>query len=539
MLPSAFDVLGPIMVGPSSSHTAGALRIGRMAAELAPSEIKAASFTLYNSFAKTAEGHGTTRALVAGVLGMDTDDPRISHSREIAAERGVDIAFELVASAPDIHPNTADVTLFCEGEATVEVRGESIGGGRIRLSAIDGAPIEVTGDLPTLFIRHRDQPGVLGRLCTAVAVAGVNIATIKTTRRAPGADAFTVIESDEVIPMELLDALIEDPEVVYGRVLFIAGARLEAQAAFDEDFSSASALLAAAQEMPGSIGALMRRREIALVAQDPHANAAASVDAAMEKVAKVMGEEVRDTLEEPRPSLGGFLDGEAKRVLDHERALTLLGGDVEGRAIAYAMATVERSDTMGVIVAAPTAGASGIVPGSLIALGEALAEAAGLPLSPVVSLPRFEKALWCAAAIGAIAQGNASVSGAEAGCQAETGVAAAMAAAGLTQMLYGSPAACLDAAAIAIANTLGLVCDPALGLVEYPCQLRNAGGVAQAFCAARLALSGVESPVGLDEALAAMESVGGALPAALRETAEGGLAQCPSILARCKDCPHS
>ncbi len=538
MLPSAFDVLGPIMVGPSSSHTAGALRIGRMAAELAPGSIKAATFTLYNSFAKTAEGHGTAKALVAGVLGMDTDDPRIRRSLEIASERGVDVDFTLVASAPDAHPNTADVTLFCEGGATVEVRGESIGGGRIRLTAIDGAPIEVTGDLPTLFIRHRDQPGVLGRLCTAVAVAGVNIATIRTTRKAPGADAFTVIESDEVIPVELLEALTEDPEVAYGRVLFIAGARLEAQGTFDEDFSCASALLALAEEMPGSIGAVMRRREIALVAQDRLANAEASVDSAMAKVAKVMGEEVRDTLAAPRPSLGGFLDGEAKRVFERERALTLLGGEVEGRAIAYAMATIERSDTMGVIVAAPTAGASGIVPGSLIALGEALAEAAGLPLLPTVALPRVEKALWCAAAIGAIAQGNASVSGAEAGCQAETGIACAMAAAALTQMLYGSPAACLNAAAIAIANMLGLVCDPALGLVEYPCQLRNAGGVAQAFCAARLALSGVESPVGFDEALGAMDRVGAALPATLRETAGGGLAQCPSILARCKDCPR-
>ncbi len=539
MLPSAFDVLGPIMVGPSSSHTAGALRIGRMAAELAPSEIQAASFSLYNSFARTAEGHGTAKALVAGILGMDTDDPRIRSALEIAGERGIDIAFTLVDSAPEVHPNTADITLYCEGGSTVEVRGESIGGGRIRLSAIDGAPIEVTGDLPTLFIRHHDEPGVLGRLCTAVAVAGVNIATIKTTRKAPGGDAFTVIESDEVIPVELLEALMEDPEVVYGRVLFVAGARLEAQGSFEEDFTSASSLLALFEALPGSIGAVMRRREIALVAQDRLANAEASVDASMARVLAVMGDEVRDTLEDPRPSLGGFLNGEAQRVFSHRRALELLGGDVEGRAMAYAMATIERSDTMGVIVAAPTAGASGIVPGSLIALGEALAEVAGLPRSPAASLPRVEKALWCAAAIGAIAQGNASVSGAEAGCQAETGVAAAMAAAALTQMLYGSPAACLSAAAIAIANTLGLVCDPALGLVEYPCQLRNAGGVAQAFCAARLALSGVESPVGLDEALSAMDHVGAALPASLRETAGGGLAQCPSILARCKRCPRS
>ena len=536
MLPSAFDVLGPIMVGPSSSHTAGALRIGRMAAAIAPAPPVRAAFTLYNSFADTAEGHGTAKALVAGVLGMDTDDPRIRESLEIAAERGVEISFELVASAPELHPNTADVRLDLEDGSAVTVRGESIGGGRMRLSAIDGAAIEVTGDLPTLFIRHHDQPGVLGRLCTAVAEAGVNIAFIKTTRKAPGEDAFTVMESDEVVPVELLEALSEDPEVVYGRVLYVAGGRLQSPGTLPEDFSSASELLALAEGLPGSLGRIMRNREMALVAQDPLADPPASVDASMAKVMAVMGEEVRDTLEAPRPSLGGFLDGEAKRVYDGRRALSALGSSVEATAIAYAMATIERSDAMGVIVAAPTAGASGIVPGSLIALGEALAKASGISPASVRDLPRLEMGLWCAAAIGALAQGNASVSGAEAGCQAETGVAAAMAAAALTQMLFGSPAACLTAASIAIANTLGIVCDPALGLVEFPCQMRNAGGVAEAFCAARLALAGVRSPVSFDEALRAMDEVGHALPASLRETAGGGLAQCPSILARCPGC---
>ena len=177
------------------------------------------------------------------------------------------------------------------------------------------------------------------------------------------------------------------------------------------------------------------------------------------------------------------------------------------------------------LVAAPTAGSAGVVPGALIACADALG-----------SFDRLPSALWCASAVGAIVTANGSVSGAEGGCQAEVGTASAMAAAGLCQMLYGSPEACLNAAAIALGNLLGLVCDPVQGLVEFPCQNRNAIGVANAMTAAQLSLSGVVSPVPFDEAVAAMVMVGNSLPVSLRETAQGGLAVCPSVCADCGAC---
>lgn len=190
------------------------------------------------------------------------------------------------------------------------------------------------------------------------------------------------------------------------------------------------------------------------------------------------------------------------------------------------MAVLERSATMGVIVAAPTAGASGVVPGSLISVAEEI----GATDEQVIS------ALWNASAIGAILTTNASVSGAEGGCQAEVGSAAAMSASALTELLGGTPQQCLDAASIAISNLLGLICDPVRGLVEYPCQDRNAIGVAAAISSSQLALAGVGNPIPFDEVAHAMAEVGAALPVSLRETAKGGLAATPSAPTACTSC---
>ena len=181
---------------------------------------------------------------------------------------------------------------------------------------------------------------------------------------------------------------------------------------------------------------------------------------------------------------------------------------------------------MGVIVAAPTAGSAGVVPGCVLALSEYLGSEDRM----------VEDALWCAAAVGLLLSTEACVAGAEGGCQAEVGSAAAMAAAALVQLMDGTPAQSLDAASLALGNLLGLVCDPVGGLVEVPCQNRNAIGVAAAFSSAQLALSGVGSLVPFDEMTKVMLAVGRAMPPSLRETARGGIAQAPSALAACGAC---
>ena len=247
----------------------------------------------------------------------------------------------------------------------------------------------------------------------------------------------------------------------------------------------------------------------------------------MRRVVEVMREETSAPIAAPSRSLGGFIGGEARLVsTGSARWAGALMGPTQTDAVARAMAVLERSAAMGVIVAAPTAGSAGVVPGCVLAA----ADAVGAGDDAVAS------ALWCAAAVGLNIQTHACVAGAEGGCQAEVGSAAAMAAAALVELLGGTPEQALCAASIAISNLLGLVCDPVGGLVEVPCQARNAIGVAAAFSAAQLALSGVEWLVPFDQVVDAMAEVGHALPSRLRETARGGLAATPAACAACAGC---
>ena len=201
-------------------------------------------------------------------------------------------------------------------------------------------------------------------------------------------------------------------------------------------------------------------------------------------------------------------------------------GSLLGKAIMYAMAVLETNSSMGLIVAAPTAGSAGIVPGLMIAMQEEY----GFTDEQMI------RALYNAGAIGYLAMRNATVAGAVGGCQAEVGVASAMAASAAAELLGASPKSCLDAASTVLMNMLGLVCDPVGGLVEYPCQNRNAAGVANALIAAEMSLSGIVQRIPLDEMIDVMYSVGKRLPVELRETALGGCATAPSVCDACLGC---
>lgn len=237
-----------------------------------------------------------------------------------------------------------------------------------------------------------------------------------------------------------------------------------------------------------------------------------------------MQEAVLNGLEPTLKSVSGLTGGQA--AVFHQRLLAgkSLCGSLLGKAEVYALATAESNACMGKIVAAPTAGACGILPGAIIAM----MEERGVAEDEAVN------ALFVAAAVGQSIAMEASISGAEGGCQAECGSAAAMAAAALCYLEGGTPAQCVDSAAFAIMNLLGLVCDPVGGLVEVPCVYRNVGSSGVAFTAADMVLSGIACPIDPDEVLMAMKEVGDALPASLRETGEGGCAACQSICAKLK-----
>lgn len=280
------------------------------------------------------------------------------------------------------------------------------------------------------------------------------------------------------------------------------------------DFTSAKELLALCGQHNLPISGVMRRREGDLSGSSPDA-----VEQRMRRVLKIMREAAHQPLENPQKSMGGLIGGEAKKLAARQETGMSICGAVLDRAMTHAMAVMEVNASMGLIVAAPTAGSAGVVPGLLLAL----AEVYDFTDEQLVS------ALFNAGAVGYLAMKNATVAGAVGGCQAEVGVAAAMAASAAVELMGGAPAQSLDAASTVLMNMLGLVCDPVGGLVEYPCQNRNAAGVANALAAAEMALAGIKQHIPFDEMLAIMYQVGKSLPAELRETARGGCAACPGL----------
>lgn len=205
---SVFDIIGPRMVGPSSSHTAGAARLAHVAYKLAGGDVRSAELTLYGSFAETGRGHGTDKALVAGILGMEPDDENLRISLELAKERGVDVKIAF-SDEPVEEPNTARIkTVNAKGEEA-ELVGASIGGGNIIVTEINGMRVKFTGEYPTLVVRHQDVPGVINSVTSILAKEKINVAFMRVFRHAKRQDAYMVIETDTPVPQRTIE-LIND-----------------------------------------------------------------------------------------------------------------------------------------------------------------------------------------------------------------------------------------------------------------------------------------------------------------------------------------
>ena len=285
----------------------------------------------------------------------------------------------------------------------------------------------------------------------------------------------------------------------------------------DWDFRNTEELLRLCSENDMPISEVMINREMQLggLRKD-------TILDRVEEVLRVMNTAVDRPIVEPVKSMGRLIGGEASKLnkLDESKAIC---GPVIHRAIINALAVAETNASMGVIVAAPTAGSAGVLPAVLMSLYE----------SYDISVDAMRRGLINAGAIGYIITRNGSVAGAEAGCQAEVGSASAMAASALVEMMGGTPEQCCDAASTALSNLLGLACDPVRELVEVPCQTRNTIGAVGAYTAAELAMADVGPHIPLDEMIKITYDVGKALPESLRETAKGGCAVAPSLCAEC------
>lgn len=206
-----FDILGPVMIGPSSSHTAGAARLAKVAGNIAGSNIKKVEFLLHGSFGQTYKGHGTDKALIAGILNMDPWDENLKRSFEIAEEKGIEVVFT-VADMGDVHPNTVKFIITKEDGRITEVSGSSIGGGNIFVYDIDGQSVEFTGERPTLLTQHKDMPGVISKISSLFYDQNMNIGTMKVYRSGKG-KATMALETDSMIPDEIINKIKEMEEV--------------------------------------------------------------------------------------------------------------------------------------------------------------------------------------------------------------------------------------------------------------------------------------------------------------------------------------
>lgn len=218
---SVFDVIGPNMIGPSSSHTAGALRISRAAAGMVSGRIESVEFRLYGSFALTYKGHGTDRALIGGILGYDTEDERIRDSFQEASRREIEYSFIPDSTTPVQHPNTIDITITAVGGDAIFVTGVSTGGGSMKITSINGVSVDFTGEYTTLIVEHLDQPGMIRHISGCLSDNRINIAFMKLFREEKGQRAYTVVEADEPIAPRVIHEIMDHSDVRSAKIIYI------------------------------------------------------------------------------------------------------------------------------------------------------------------------------------------------------------------------------------------------------------------------------------------------------------------------------
>ena len=385
-----------------------------------------------------------------------------------------------------------------------------MGGGNILVTRVNGMAVEITGQYTTLIVLHRDAPGTIAAVTEEMSRRGVNICNFRLSRAQKGGTAVMTIEVDGALEPDVNSCVEKLPNVLSSTML---APMYRGRMRMDLRYDSIAALIEAAKQSGRKLSELVLEQQAVQMEQS-----ADELYEIMRKSYAVMAASVEEGKAPGVRSASGLSGGDAYRMARAEREGNVLCGGVFSGALTRALAVSEWNAAMGRIVAAPTAGSCGILP------------AAVLTLQAERKLPERAcvMSLFTASAVGMVIANNACIAGAQGGCQAECGSAAAMAAAALVELCGGAPDMLGDAVSISLGNVLGLVCDPVAGLVEIPCIHRNAAGVAGALVAAQLALAGIRSPIPADEAILAMKRVGDAMPTALKETAEGGLAATPA-----------
>jgi L-serine dehydratase len=504
--PSIFnDVIGPVMRGPSSSHCAAAVRIGRMVRDFMGGRVERVLLELDSggSLATTHRSQGSDMGLFGGLLGWDAEDERLVASEQALAEAGVRVEIR-IADLGDPHPNTYRLTAG-HGTESHRIVALSTGGGMVEVTEIDGVPLTILGDYFETLVRVAG-----GAEALAECLRG-RLPAEEVVPRGGAADAFVQVKSREAISEAALAAALGGTPVLavhrIAPVLPILSRR-----GLAVPFIKAQQMLA----WPGAAG--MDLAGLAAAYESARGGIApAEVTGRMAAIVRILRRSVAQGLAGTR-----FDD----RILGHQSGAfqaaaerrALLDAGLLNRMIACVTALMEVKSSMGVIVAAPTAGSCGALPGAVIGAAE------GLGLEET----EMTRAMLAAGMIGVFVAAHATFAAEVCGCQAECGAGSGMAAAALVTLAGGSARRAVDAASMAMQNVLGMVCDPVANRVEVPCLGRNVLAAANALACANMALAGYEAVVPLDEVIDTMLQVGRSLPAELRCTAKGGLSITPA-----------
>ncbi len=504
--PSIFnDVIEPVMRGPSSSHVAAAHRIGDMARQMVKGKLREviAEFPKGTPLAETYHGHGSDMGLVGGLLGISLTDDRIINALDSAKKYGVDVLFRIV-DEPAKHPNLYKMTVISDEDEVAYLTAISVGGGMIEIQEIEGFNVSIAGDFyeVLVFLKEKSQEhyetikSVIKNFefCEYITNDQRALVDIKTTYRLPDEmvehiESFDFVE--KVIQLNPVLSILSRKDCVV-------------------PFRTVSEMLRIASEKN------LELWELAVIYESARGNISQQeVINKMREIVSIMKSAIEKGLD------GTYYED---RILGPQAYLIeknkdkLIPANLVNRVIAYTTAVMEVKSTMGVIVAAPTAGSCGVLPGTIIGTATEL----GLGLDEVV------KAMLVAGIIGVFIADKTGFAAEVGGCQFEAGAASAMVAAGLVQLAGGTPEQGIDAASIALQNILGLVCDPVADRVEWPCLGRNTMAGVNAIASANMALAGYDKVIPLEETLSAMREVGNLMHPKLRCTGLGGLSVTPT-----------
>jgi len=509
MLVSIFnDVIGPVMRGPSSSHSAAALRIGRVARDLMDGAFEEVlvEFDRHGSLPTTHETQGSDMGLAAGLMGWEADDERLPNAMELLRESGVRLRIETV-DVGDPHPNTYRLTLRRGGESRF-LRAISTGGGMIEVLNVDGFRVSMVGDCFETLVWVR------GRATEAARELGTRLSGHAVLVHEAGGDHVVEVKADAFVDDEFLAELTSRFDVLAVR-------RLRPVLPVITRRDNSVPFTTCAEMLRHDAGRNTPLWRLAVVYESARSGLTEmEVMSRMEEIVRLLRRSIAQGVAGTRyeARVLGHQSGRFKDLMESGR---LLDGGVLNRIILYVTALMEVKSALGLIVAAPTAGACAALPGAVIATAEAMG----------LGELEMARAMLAGGLIGVFIAGQWSFAAEMGGCQAECGSAACMAAGALVDMAGGTPTQSVAASSLALQSMLGLICDPVANRVEAPCLSKNVMAASHALACANMALAGYDPVIPLDEVIAAARGVAGQMPREWRCTGLGGLSITPTSLA--------